>query len=470
MKHEHDGVKPFLRWLVSLTLWVHNMAHMNNLLRGSRRQSAGFTIVELIIVIIVVAILAALSVVGFNAVRGSAAEASLKSDLEKGAAVLESERQKAGKYATSIDGIAGLEPSDGNNYILSSYNRGFCLSVASTNTNKTFYFTSRTNKIQEGTCEGDVATTAGSGVLGNADGTGTLAQIGYPTQIALGPDGNFYIGQANGYMGLDDAIRKMTPAGVVTTLHNGSSFTGYGGFAIASNGTIYATDMNARRIKTVTPAGVVTNWAGTGVAGTAEGPIANAQFNSPQGLAFDSTGNLYVVDSLNFRIRKITPDGTVSTLAGSTYGFNDATGTAAQFGSMDGIVVDSNDNIYVTDWDNHRIRKITPAGVVTTFAGNNTYASVDGVGTAAQFMSPIGIAIDSLDNIYVTDADANKVRKITPDGTVTTIVGGGPVGAPIDGEALDVRLSTPRAIAVDANGDLYVADGGTNRIRKFVNP
>lgn len=438
---------------------------------GVNEQKLGFTIIELIVVVAVVGILAALVYVGYNTVQSSAKEASLKSDLEKGSALIMENKLENGKYATSIEAISGLSASGGNSLSLSTYNNGFCLMSANASLSTTYYFSSRTNKVQEGTCEGDVATTAGSGVSGNTDGPASTAEIGYPLVLAFAPNGNLYVGQANGYVGIDDAIRIITPAGVVSTLHNGSSFNGYGGFAFSSDGTLYVSDSTDNRIKRVSTAGVVTNYAGSGVAGSGNGAIGTAQFNSPQDLVFDyASGNLYISDYNNYRVRKITPGGTVSTLAGSTYGFQNGTGTGARFKSVEGIVVDSSGNVFVADWEDRKIRKITAAGVTTTFAGSGVYGSADGVGIAAEFMTPEGLAIDSLNNIYVTDTDANKIRKITPEGVVTTIAGGGPIGAPAEGEALDVRFSTSRDIAVDREGDLYVVDGGGNIIRKFVNP
>ncbi|MFK5890746.1 MAG: hypothetical protein QM486_08455, partial [Flavobacteriaceae bacterium] len=172
----------------------------------------------------------------------------------------------------------------------------------------------------------------------------------------------------------------------------------------------------------------VSTFAGSGTPGSVDDTGTSAQFNTPSRVAIDASGTIYVADTGNQRIRKITANGVVTTLAGSTFDFADGTGTSAKFANPTGIAVDGSGTIYVADRNNQRIRKITAAGVVTTFAGSGTRSFADGTGTAAQFANPTGIAIDGSGTIYVADTNNNRIRKITTAGVVTTFAGSGTSG------------------------------------------
>ncbi len=208
--------------------------------------------------------------------------------------------------------------------------------------------------------------------------------------------------------------------------------------------------------------GVVTTLAGS-TAGFADGTGAQAEFNHPFGVAVDSSGSVYVADVGNNCIRKISPAGVVTTLAGGTKGFADGTGSAAEFSQPYGVAVDSSGNVYVADTGNNRIRKISPLGVVTTVAGSGSGAS-DGVGTAATFNQPHGIAVDASGNLYVADTNNCRIRKITPAGVVTTLAGSTQGFA--DGTGSAAQFSLPAAIAVGVSGILYIGDDFNNRIRE----
>jgi len=238
--------------------------------------------------------------------------------------------------------------------------------------------------------------------------------------------------------------------------------------AVDSKGNLYVADTNNHRIRKITPNGDVSTFAGSS-SGYINSNGTSAQFNGPRDIAIDSEDNLYIADTSNHRIRKITPSGDVTTFAGSgTAGSADGSGTSAQFNAPYGIGIDSsNNNLYVVDYGNHRIRKITPNGDVTTFAGS-TEGYRNGYGTYAKFDNPMGIAVDSNGNLYVADSPNDSIRKITPNGHVSTFAGSvnGTAGY-ADGTGTSARFNGPRDIAIDPNGNLYVTDHYNNRIRKI---
>lgn len=307
---------------------------------------------------------------------------------------------------------------------------------------------------------------AGIPSYGSHDGTGTNARFGSPTNLVTDQSGNTYIADAG-----NNLIRKLTPDGVVTTLAGSE-----------------------------------------GRSGNADGPAGAARFKYPRGIARDPAGNLYIADMGNHTIRKLTPEGVVTTIAGQagSAGSADGTGAAARFESPGQVVVDSNGNLFVADTFNHSIRKITPTGIVTTFAGKaGAKGKANGQGAAASFDSPHGLAIDTNGTLYVADTYNHAIRKITPTGTVSTLVSAGllrypygiavgptgtvyvanlvgsnilqisPVGAIThlaggigdnnqsqDGVGINARFSVPEGIAIDSNGVLWIADTGNATIRK----
>lgn len=216
---------------------------------------------------------------------------------------------------------------------------------------------------------------------------------------------------------------------------------------------------------TVTGASAENSSANNGSAGNqpagAVTAATTARFNSPDGVALDAGGNLYVVDTGNQTIRKITATGVVTTVAGTpgVKGSADGSGTAARFNDPGGIAVDAAGNLYVADTGNHTIRKISPGGAVVTLAGTaGVPGDADGAGTVAQFRRPAGITVDATGNLYVADTDNYLVRRITPDGTVTTLAGIRGTRGVADGPAASATFRGPLAITRDASGNLYVTD------------
>jgi sugar lactone lactonase YvrE len=318
-----------------------------------------------------------------------------------------------------------------------------------------------------------VTTIAGNGVYGFADGIGLNTQFGTPQGIAVDSNGNIYIADYS-------RLRKITPTGVVTTLAGSgendyldgigiaAKFRGITGVTVDALGNVFVGDGNfvffgKETVRKITQTGNVTTVAG-GDRGFAEGTGTEAQFGQIDAVVVDSNGNVYVADASNHKIRKITSTGKVTTLAGSTQGADDGIGTEAKFYYPNGIAIDSNSNLYVTESSNHRIRKVTPTGVVTTLAGS-TLGFADGIGSDAKFNSPDGIAVDASGNVYVSDRGNHRIRKISPSGMVTTLAGN--YDGYADGTGSSALFYYPNGIAIDKNDVLYVADGGNSRIRKI---
>ncbi len=273
------------------------------------------------------------------------------------------------------------------------------------------------------------------------------------------------------------AFAGQTVSGGADGAGAGAMFFSPRGVAVDTNGYVYVADTFNSTIRKITPAGVVTTWAGSPLAGgTNDGPGAAARFYFPSGLAVDKAGVIYVADEGNHTIRKITPDGMVSTLAGQPgfggFGSRDGMGSQAQFRDPFGVAVDNAGNVFVAELYNidstqgGTIRRITPDGMVTTLAGSasNPPASVDGTGAAARFYGPAGLTIDSAGNLFA--ADGGSIRKITPDGVVTTLAGlAGSTGS-ADGTGNAARFFGSTGVAVDAAGNIYVADEYNSTIRK----
>jgi sugar lactone lactonase YvrE len=236
-------------------------------------------------------------------------------------------------------------------------------------------------------------------------------------------------------------------------------------------GNLFVADQGADTIRKVTPDGVVSTVAGQpGVLGDHDGPGATATFGMPSGITRDHVGNLFVTNRTTSTIRKITPDGEVSTFAGAshTIGTADGTGAGARFETPVGIAIDGSDNLYVTDLSARTVRKITPAAEVTTLAGlADVPGSQDGAGGAARFQNPIGIAVDGSGTVYVSDELDHTIRKITAGGVVTTLAGyPGEAGA-TDAVGTYARFNFPYGLAATTSGTVYVADHDNHTIRKI---
>jgi len=317
---------------------------------------------------------------------------------------------------------------------------------------------------------GELTLLAGSlGGAGNCDGPGTSARFNQPNGVAIDGAGNVYVADT-----ANDAIRKITPAGLVTTLASSSGTLVVSkpyGVAVDTAGNVYATNTARATVLRITPAGTVTELAGSaGNAGAADGTGAAARFNWPQGIAIDAAGNLYVTDTNNHTIRKVTSAGIVTTVAGlpGQVGSADDTRTAARFNRPEGIASDAAGNLTVADTYNHTIRRITVSGVVTTLAGlTGQPGSGDGTGAAARFRWPQGVAVDTAGNVDVVDTSNHTIRRITSAGVVSTIAGSPGNAGIADGAAAAARFNAPAGIGIDPSGTRYIADSENFAIRKM---
>ncbi|HUA23411.1 MAG TPA: NHL repeat-containing protein, partial [Steroidobacteraceae bacterium] len=325
-----------------------------------------------------------------------------------------------------------------------------------------------------------VSTLAGSGSPGFTNGTGTAAKFDGPAGVARDSSGNLYVADST-----NNVIRKVTSAGVVTTFAgtgtqgsaNGNAltqaeFNGPSGVVVDSAGNVYVVDENNSEIRLINTSGVVSTFAGSTTIGHADGTGTSASFTAPEGIAMDSSGNLWVTDSGNNEIREITtPGAVVTTVAGSylTTGHANGNGTAASFNEPIGIAVDSSGNLYVADHNNNEIRKITSSFAVSLFAGSSagTSGSINGTGNNASFSGPFGVTIDSLGNLFVTDANNHEIRMLTPSAVVTTYAGSTTPGN-VNGAASTAEFHYPFGITVDSSGNLYIGDYYNDEIREIV--
>jgi len=320
-----------------------------------------------------------------------------------------------------------------------------------------------------------VTTVAGTGATGSINGNAITSTFYNPTGVCTDSIGNIFI--ADNY---SNKIRKITPAGIVSTFAGGSQGSNDGTGAAAKffrpddlcmspSGDIFVTDCYNHKIRKITPGGIVTTFAGSGNQGASDGMGTSASFRYPQGICIDLTGNIYVADFGNNKIRKITPSGVVSTYAGSgNQGSLDGVGSNASFDHPIRLCIDISGNIYVADSYSNKIRKITPGGVVLTYAGTGNQGSADGSATTASFYFPAGICIDAAGNLYVADAGNHKIRKISVAGVVSSYAGSGTQGS-FDGIGLSASFKSPFGIRFDFLGNIIVADQGNHKIRKISN-
>ena len=263
-------------------------------------------------------------------------------------------------------------------------------------------------------------------------------------------------------------VSQFAVAQFVSTVNTNSLLNRPHDVVVHPNGYIYIANQFTHEIYYISPGGTTGVHAGTGSSGSTNANGVSASFNNPTGLCLNSMNELFITDYANNLIRKMDTNGDVTTFGGSGAASSvDGTGVLASFNGPVGICADANDNIYITEQVGHRVRKITPAGVVTTVAGNGIPGSIDGNGISASFNGVYDVVADASGNLYVADQNNNSIRKIAPNGDVTTLAGSG-AGSSLDGTGTSASFYIPLSVSLDANGDLFVVDYGSHCIRKIV--
>jgi sugar lactone lactonase YvrE len=311
------------------------------------------------------------------------------------------------------------------------------------------------------------------GTHGTNDGVGDAARFEGPSSVAVDIGGNVYVAEDAGHTirKITPAGTVSTLAGGAGRtgradgIGSAARFNNPRGVAVDTAGNVYVADTFNHTIRKITSKGRVTTLAGTaGQIGSADGKGSAARFSNPYGVAVDQAGNVYVADFGNDTIRKVTAAGEVTTLAGSPgqFGSTDGTGSAARFFQPSSVAVDHAGNVFVADSENYTIRKITPAGVVTTLAGNPGRPDYrDAMGSAARLGFPRAVAVDQDGNVYVASSSGySMIRKVTPAGAVTTLAGGAGQTGGAEGTGSAARFNNPVGVAVDNAGNVYVADAG----------
>jgi uncharacterized protein (TIGR03437 family) len=341
------------------------------------------------------------------------------------------------------------------------------------------------NRVRKVSTSGIIATVAGNGNFdfSGDGGPATGAVLNQPEGVATDASGNLFIADTQ-----NERIRKVSSGGIITTVAGSASygFSGDGGpataaslyepegIAVDASGNFFIADYANNRVRKVSTSGVITTVAGNGANGFSGdgGPATSASLNSPSGVAVDASGNLFIADLYNNRIRKVSTSGIITTAAGNgTAGYSGDGGpaTSAELDDPQGIAIDASGNLFIADHYNDRIRKVSTSGIISTVAGNGNYgfSGDGGPATSAELQGPGSVAVSASGNVFFGDLYDYRVRRVSPNGAITTVAGNGNYGSSGDGgPSASAALTYPVGVAVDASGNLFIADSVNNRIRK----
>jgi len=374
-------------------------------------------------------------------------------------------RVTAGGMITTVAGTT-VQGYNGDGLLAAAAQLNFPSDVA-VDSGGSYYIADTGNlRVRKVGADGVIRTVAGRPGSPGDGSAATAVSLDGPTGVALDSAGNLYIADARA-----KRIRKVNTAGLISTLAGGGASNREGapaweasfrlpfGVAVDSQGRVYIADGQDSRVRSVALDGTIRTIAGTGTSGSSGdgGPATSARLAVPLGLKLDASGNLYILDTGNFTIRKVTADGVIQAFA--------------RAGSPADIAFDSEGNAYIADNQLHVVDKLTAAGVPSRVAGTPLvpgYSGDGGPATAATLNGPVGLAFDNAGNLYVSEARNHVIRKITPDGMISTVAGTGIAGFSGDGgPAASAQLRNPGFIALDPQGNMYVADRDNNRIRKI---
>ena len=328
----------------------------------------------------------------------------------------------------------------------------------------------------------------GSAAYSGDGGPATNASLSYPSDVVLDASGDLFIADTG-----NNVIRKVSTNGIVTTVAgNGTNgYSGDGGAAISASlnlptgvtlnafGNLLIADFSNQRIRKVSTNGIITTVAGNGTNSYSGdgGAATNASLFYPDGVALDPLSNVFIADRNNSRIREVSPNGIITTVAGigsAAYSGDGGAATNAQLFYPTGMAVDAKSNLLIADMGNQRIRRVDINGIITTVAGNTNqggYSGDGGAATSARLYSPWSVAVDAYGNLFIVDSQNQRIRKVDTSGIITTAAGNGSFGFSGDGgAATNARLNYPTGVAVDATGNLFIADHDNSRIRRVNNP